>query len=68
MNSIFGLLFVEGKILDYYGSTIKIMEAPEPTDVNWKDLHLWAKRSVIRRILGSIIAIVCNIILSIMVF
>jgi len=44
------------------------MEAPEPTDVNWKDLHLWAKRSVIRRILGSIIAIVCNIILSIMVF
>lgn len=44
------------------------MEAPEPTDVNWKDLHLWAKSSIFRIILGTVIATICNIILSIMVY
>ncbi|CAD8132365.1 unnamed protein product [Paramecium octaurelia] len=68
INLFTGLNFNEGRMLDYYGHPIYVEVAPEPTDINWDVIYIWANHSIYRRIIGSIINVIVNIILSIVVY
>lgn len=55
-------------MLDYYGHPIYVEVAPEPTDINWNVIYIWANHSIYRRIIGAIINVIVNIVLSIVVY
>ncbi|CAD8055090.1 unnamed protein product [Paramecium sonneborni] len=68
INTFTGLNFNEGRSLDYYGHPIYVEVAPEPTDINWNVIYIWANHSIYRRIFGAVINIIVNFILSVVVY
>lgn len=62
VNLMTGLMLEEGLVLELEGGgEVKIMQAPEPNDVNWESIYDWAHNSKIRRILGTLAAVVISI-------
>jgi uncharacterized membrane protein len=69
LNNLFGLLFVEGRVLSYTkGREIKVIEAPEPSDINWSQLQEWVYNSTWKRFVGSIVGLILFTFLSGIVF
>lgn len=55
-------------LVEYRGSKIEIIPAPEPTDVFWENLHVSNRTKFFRRLLGYLITIFVLLAASISIY